>query len=385
MFKFCLGRFRQLSTASALALISTFSVQAQDLSPKPLIDIINTPVGDVKTSDTIKLPMITWGGDMFTLNANGLSNTTQPGSIFDQAGLNIELVRQDDFKQQLREYISGETPFLRCTVGMCNQAVELLSQDPRTKPVVIWQMTWSHGGDGLVAKKGIIKTSHLKGKTISLQAYGPHVDFLTTILQQEKLSMKDVSINWQPDLTLSDDAPPAVFARDDIDAAFMVLPDALVLTTNRTVGTGRRGSTKGARMITSTMFAHRIIADVYVVRSDYLNANREQVGRFVKAMMASQTDTLSKMDNLNSAHRITMLEAAAGLLLDDSTAIGPMEDLFLDAEPVGLEGNIRFLQDDTFKYNLKHLNNNVQGALKDIGLIRDNHILSGEVWDYSKI
>ncbi|WP_281645830.1 hypothetical protein [Parendozoicomonas sp. Alg238-R29] len=93
--------------------------------------------------------------------------------IFDQAGLKIDLIRQDDFKQQLREYISGETPFLRCTVGMCNQAVEFLSQNPRSKPVVIYQMTWSKGGDGLVAKKGIMKTRQLKGKLFLCRLMAP--------------------------------------------------------------------------------------------------------------------------------------------------------------------------------------------------------------------
>ena len=54
------------------------------------------------------------------------------------------------FSQQVRDYLQGDSPYLRGTLGMVNMASELLSRDPRTKPVVVYQMTWSAGGDALV-------------------------------------------------------------------------------------------------------------------------------------------------------------------------------------------------------------------------------------------
>ncbi|WP_067587839.1 hypothetical protein [Endozoicomonas ascidiicola] len=38
---------------------------------EPLSEVITTPVGPVKESSTIKLPMITWGGDAATIFTNG--------------------------------------------------------------------------------------------------------------------------------------------------------------------------------------------------------------------------------------------------------------------------------------------------------------------------
>ena len=354
-------------------------------SPIPLLELITTPVGAVKSSSEIKMPMLTWGGDAVTIYANGNSTATQPDSLFAKAGLNIKLARQDNFQQQLQEYISGETPFLRCTVGMCNQAIELLSQDPRTKPVIIYQLTWSKGSDGLVAKKGLMNVKYLKGKTISLQAYGPHVDFLTTILDDKNISLNDVTLDWQPDLTLSEASPPAAFLNPNIDAAFMILPDALTLTSNRRIGTGKRGSVRGARLITSTMFAKRIIADVYVVRSDFLHGNREKVSKIVSVLMKGQQQVSKLMKDLNATNRPEFLTSSAEILLDDKQAIGDLEELILDTELVDSHANRDFLQNSDFKYNHEVLSKRLQASFNDLELIEGEYPFLAAQWEESEL
>ena len=49
-----------------------------------------------------------------------------------------------------------------------------------------------------------------------------------------------------------------------------IIPDALNLTSGGDSGTGAAGSVKGAKILLSTKTASRVIADVYAVRSDYL-------------------------------------------------------------------------------------------------------------------
>ena len=163
---------RKILTTVVFASFSLSIFAQQESAPQPLAQKVRTPVGEVKESDTLRVPMITWGGDMVTLLANGMSTETQPDSPMAKAGLNLELVLQDNFDKQLEEYLSGQSPFLRCTIGMCNQALELLNKDERTKPVVIYQLTWSRGGDTLVAKNNIMRVKDLKGKTVAVQAYG---------------------------------------------------------------------------------------------------------------------------------------------------------------------------------------------------------------------
>ena len=60
---------------------------------------------------------------------------------------------------------------------MINMAAGSDVEDARTKPVVIYQMTWSAGGDALVVKGNVKSAKELKGKAVAVQAYGPHVDY----------------------------------------------------------------------------------------------------------------------------------------------------------------------------------------------------------------
>ena len=126
----------------------------QYVTPVPLGKSATTPVGSVATGVT-QVPIITWGGDIATVYANGNQATTAPGSIFGKLGLNLRLVREDVFAKQLDAYLAGRSPYLRGTLGMINMAAEAASRDPRTKPVVVYQMTWSAGGDALVVGEGI--------------------------------------------------------------------------------------------------------------------------------------------------------------------------------------------------------------------------------------
>lgn len=139
-------------------------------------------------SGPVQVPIITWGGDIATLYANGNSRNTVKTSIFGKLGLNLTLAREDVFAKQVEVYLSGRSPYLRGTRGMINMAAEVAGKDPRTKPVVIYQLTWSAGGDAMVVKSNIKTTRDLKGKTIAVQAYGPHVDYVAKILADAGLS-----------------------------------------------------------------------------------------------------------------------------------------------------------------------------------------------------
>src|SRR3989338_9195790 len=142
------------SMAVSLLLFAASLGYAMDyVQAPPLADVTKTPVspcGD--SSGPIEYKLITWGGDIATIYANGNSRVTKKGSIFEKEGLNFKLFREDDFKKQVEMYMRGETPYLRGTMGMINMAVEVLNRDPRTKPVVVYQMTESNGGDVLVVR-----------------------------------------------------------------------------------------------------------------------------------------------------------------------------------------------------------------------------------------
>ncbi len=337
---------------------------------KPLDEVVKTPVGNVSTSSNI-LPVITWGGDIATIYANGGKKETVRGSIFAQSKLDYRLVREDVFTNQVKNYLSGKTPFLRGTMGMISSASDVLGKDPRTKPVVFYQMTWSAGGDALVVKENIRTAKDLRGKTIALQAYGPHVDYLIRVLGDAGLALSDVNLMWLPDLTASDDSPMAAFYAQNVDAAFAIIPDALALTSGGNVGTGAEDSVKGARILMSTKTASRVIADVYAVRSDYLKKNPDEIARLTKALLTAeeQLATLVASRAQKSSDYQRTMSAAAEILLDSAQAIPDAEGLYADCEFVHLNGNAKFFTDSNYPRNFENVRDQIHQGFKSMGLV----------------
>ena len=127
-----------VSSFACAAFLLITSLQAREESFKNQIG--NVPVGAVKSGAALRVPYITWGGDIATFYANG-GLKTAPGSLFQKQGLNLELTAGDNFDQQVKDYLSGKSPFLRGTFSMIGMASEVIGEDPRTRGVVFLQLT----------------------------------------------------------------------------------------------------------------------------------------------------------------------------------------------------------------------------------------------------
>ena len=233
-----------------------------------------------KPGAVLDVPYITWGGDVATFHANGGTDPTKTGTIFQQSGLKLRLTAGDDFVGQVKNYLSGKTPFLRGTLRMIGMASEVVGADPRTKPVVFLQLTWSQG-DHMVGRSNVKTADDLKGKKIVLQQGGPHVGMLDDILKSTQLTWKDIQAIWTTELT-GDEGPAARFRKDaSIDVCMAISPDMLGLTSGlEATGTGAEGTVKGAHVVVSTATMNRSIADVYACRKDFYDANRGVVEKF---------------------------------------------------------------------------------------------------------
>ena len=361
-------------------VLTTSAQQLQPFSQK-----IKVRPQNYRPTSWLNVPLIAWGADIVTVHANGDNKQTTSGSAFDRQGLKIKLYREDDFVKQVESYLKGETPFLRGTMGMLNMAADVTEKDDRTKMVVIFQHSWSAGGDAFVTKPGINKVEDLRGKTIAIQAYGPHVDYMTKLLADAGLTLSDVKIIWTRDLFgLDGDTPAGKFFGSDVDACFVIIPDALALTSDGTVGTGAEDSVKGARILLSTNAASRIISDVYAVRKDYYTQHQDQVILFVEALMQIEEEVRDLHDSKGSRYN-KMLSASAGLILDDTSDTKTMEDMaFLDAEIVGYDGNVKFFADPNNRRNFDRLTSEIQAAYIPLGLLSGTTALTSANWDYSQ-
>lgn len=310
----------------------------------------NTPVGDVAAGQ-VQVPFITWGGDVATFVANG-GLTTAQGSTFSQLGLDMQLVNGDDFATQVKRYMSGQSPFLRGELRMLALASEVIGSDPRTKPVVFLQLTWS-AGDHMVGRPTIATLNDIKGKKIALQRNGPHVGMLDDILRSVRLGWNDVTIVWASSLT-GDGGPADLFRKDPtIDAAFVISPDMLGLTGGlESKGTGAEGTVENARVVVSTAQMSRAIADVYAVRKDWFDKNRSWVEKFAAGYFAGSEKVVELRNRFaqNSQRDQTyfaILQQAQDILGKEvlPTLDVDAHGLLLDASFVGLPGNRGFFTD----------------------------------------
>jgi ABC-type nitrate/sulfonate/bicarbonate transport system substrate-binding protein len=362
-------------------------------APKPLNAVLTGSPKSVRSTGATKLPVITWGGDIATIYANG-GSTTAKGSIFDDEGLEIEIFREDNFVIQAQKCLDGETPYLRGTMGMINMAASAFAAKG-VNLVPFYQLTWSTGGDAMVVRGNSKRVRDLRGKKIALQAYGPHLEYLGKVLADDGLSFRDVTLAWLPDLTLppydtkdvATDPASAMRADPTIDAALAIIPDALALTSGGNVGTGAEMSVKGAKILLTTKTASRIIADVYAVRSDYLDRNRDVVEKLTHGLLRAQEalQQLQQQKSSRQAENLQLLGKAADILLGSPQATADAEALLGDCEFVGYPGNVAFFTGQGTLRNFEKLTVEIQSSLLSLGLLSAKTPPNHANWDYAKL
>jgi hypothetical protein len=333
------------------------SVQAFAQTPSGRFADVVGPISvePVKETESLDLRWLTWGGDVPLFVANGGVKTT-PDSLYGKAGLKVNLGKGDDFVQGVRDYMIGKTPFLRGTLDMIGQASEVIGSDPRTKPVVFLQLTWS-AGDHIVARENIKTLNDLvrtdRKVRIACQQGGPHVGLLFKALLAAQANIQNIEIVWTQDLT-GPKGPAELFRKDStIDAACVITPDMLGLTGGlESKGSGSEGTVKGAHVVVSTQQMSRATADVLVVRSDWYQSNKDKVEKIVAGYLAATEKVVALRKNFNETNKLSVEYRA--ILTVAQTQFGKDviptleidgHGLLLDATFVGLPGQVSFFQD----------------------------------------
>jgi ABC-type nitrate/sulfonate/bicarbonate transport system substrate-binding protein len=338
--------------ASLVLLASMLVIQAASNAQENFKTLVGpVKIQDVASSKTIQVPFITWGGDVATFLANG-DLKTKAGSTYQSMGLDMQLTAGDDFVAQVKNYVSGKSPFLRGTTHMLGLANEVIGADPKTKPVVILQLSWS-AGDHIVSREAIKTLNDLKGKKIACQQGGPHVGLLYDSLQAAQLTNKDVTVVWTKDITGAN-GPAEAFRKDaSIDACCVITPDMIGLCGGiNDKGSGAEGTISGAHVVNSTQQMSRSIADVYAVRSDWYKNNKPWVQKFVAGYLKGTEQLVAMRKKFEESKK--MASDYQQILQLSQKTFGkeflPTLDidahgLLLDCSFVGLPGQIAFFRD----------------------------------------
>ncbi len=371
-----------------LLLFSAPSYGFDYVEMPPLAEKISPKIQDCRPSDSLTVPMRTSGAHVVPLFGNGYDLTTAPESIFGKAGLDIRLDRENSIVEQLKDYMACTMPIMTGTQGMLNMVADVTESDPRTRMVAIYQHAWSNGADALVVRDRIRTPEDLSGARIVTQAYGPHLEYMTRVLADARRSVSEKGGTWtEPEilytrdlLGFEDHTPGRALLEDEsLDAAFVVKPDAQVLTSGGGTGTGAEGSVRGAHILLSTKSASRLLSEVYVVRKDFFEENRELLQTFVDALFRAEEKARENVLKL-----IVDWEAVARHLLDDPGATKEAKSLWADVETVGLRGNVDWATPANPR-SFTAINNEIQNAFVERGFISSAYAFQMAEWDYGQL
>ena len=373
---------------------------------KPFSELVGpVKVGEVGDASVTQLiPYITWGAEYATFYANGGCLPTVPGTLFDAQGLKLHLTPGDDFIQQVRDYMTGKSPFLRGTMPQLAQASEITSQDPRTKIHVLVQMSFSQG-DHCVFKPAYKNLDDLSkkikngGKVVAaLQEGGPHVGMLDDLRQLIGAKWENFEVIWAKDLTGTDNSPATIFSKNPkVDICFVITPDMVTLTggLDKTGdASGADGNFPGAHVGLSTATMNKSIVDVYGCREDFYQKNKEYCEKFVAAYLKS-CDEIRKLaaawekdkKSEEGKEYYSLLQMAQKIYGDKTlpSIEGDAHGLFLDCSFAGIDGNIAFFKDAGNLQGFKYKNEGALAIAADLGYISKKNLLIGADFDYKRI
>lgn len=228
----------------------------------------------------------------------------------------------------------------------------------------------------MVVKSSIQNVSDLKGKTVAIMSYGPHMYFLHRVLQSAGLTINDIKIRWVQNLD-GENSPFSEFYKD-VDAAFMITPDALAATEGE-------NSISGASVIFSTKQADKFVADVYAVRSDYYEANKEKLEKFVRSTFVAYEEIgqLHKDQVSRKAEMKKWLVSSSQHLMNSADLVEDMTALYSEANHTGFAENLSFFTNKREARNFENVSKEINKALNDLKLISSNHPIAVAEWDWN--
>ncbi len=226
----------------------------------------------------LKVSIVSFHGYAPALVANGQSLTTQPGSLYDKEGLNVEFVIQDDIPTLATIFEAGTAQCAwRTSDFWAQEQPNLRNSGHDAKAVMIVDNT--RGADAIIAENPSIRSvEDLAGKKLALlqftPSHGMSIDAIdnSSLSARKKQSVEYVYIAAEDGLA----GVRAALESGSVDAAALWDPDlSLALR-----------ATKG-HVVYSTKTASNLIFDVMVCDQRVLNdpQGREAVQKFVNGWM----------------------------------------------------------------------------------------------------
>ncbi len=245
--------------------------------------------------NVIKIGVVTWGGYAGGQYFNEGFKANSKSRFYKDYGFKVEFKVLDDFNASRSAWKADEVHLLWATIDAFTTEAGGLWDE--YEPQAVFQADWSRGGDAVVVRRGINKVSDLKGKKIAFAEMTPSHTFLLWLLDAGNMKQSDIeAVKVASAIDAAD-----LFKKGQVDAAVVWSPDDADCI----------AKVKGSKILQNTKQASNIIADVFVVKKDYLEKNRRKLEQLVEGWFKGAAEINNSDDSKKKAAQI--LEEGLGM------------------------------------------------------------------------
>jgi NitT/TauT family transport system substrate-binding protein len=310
----------------------------------------------------VQFPVNVWIGWLPIVAANNGFAPNEGSVFYKQYGFKVNLKLIDDPVVARDAFASGDSHILWGTLDMMVLFASELMKDSRTAPRIYQQIDWSNGGDGIVVRSHITSAKELKGKTIVYAQNSPSQYFINNLLLNAGIQPSEVNHKFT---ATAFEAAAAFVADSSIDACVSWAPDIYNIPEK----------VKGTRILTTTVEANKLIADVWAARADFAKDHPEIIEGLVAGIFEGMR--LLKDDTVKARAFQAMAEGY-GMAVDE------VKGMEADAHITNFAENKDFFLNANSPANFERTWKNITFVYKELGLI-GTPTRFDEVMDFSLI
>ncbi len=308
----------------------------------------------------VEFPINVWIGWLPIVAANHGFSPNEDSIFYRDHGFKVNLRLIDDPVVARDSFAAGESHVLWGTLDMMVLFAGELMKDSRTAPRIFQQVDWSNGGDGIVVRDSISSVADLRGKTVVYAQNSPSQYFLNNLLLNAGIQPSEVNHRYTADAF---QAAAAFVSDSSIDACVTWAPDIYNIP-DRVAGT---------KILTTTVEANKLIADVWAARADFAKDHPDIVRGLVEGIFKGMEEL--KNDTFKS-QAFQWMADGYGFAVDEVQAMEA------DAHSTNFAENKGFFLNQNNPANFERTWKNITFVYRELGLL-GTPVRFDEVMDFS--